>query len=110
MANARVTVDLTDDFLETYPTYTLSFMTNKMKTPLEYEAGSPMYFQADSTGTKLTIAMELVNVYGKEVQYTATTTIKPKQWSALTVRTDEKGLNGLALDVTLMMERKKLYM
>lgn len=101
MANARVTVDLTDDFLETYPTYTLSFMTNKMKTPLEYEAGSPMYFQADSTGTKLTIAMELVNVYGKEVQYTATTTIKPKQWSALTVRTDEKGLNGLALDVTL---------
>ena len=101
MANSRVTVDLTDDFLETYPKYTLSFMTNKMKTPLEYEPGSPMYFQADAAGTKLTIAMELVNVYGKEVEYTATTTIKPKQWAALTVRTDEKGINGLAVDVTL---------
>ena len=101
MANSRVTVDLSDDFIETYPEYTLSFMTNKMKTPLEYEPGSPMYFQADAAGTKLTIAMELVNVYGKEVEYTATTNIKPKQWSALTVRTDEKGINGLAVDVTL---------
>lgn len=101
MANSRVTVDLSDDFIETYPEYTLSFMTNKMKTPLEYEPGSPMYFQADAAGTKLTIAMELVNVYGKEVEYTATTTIKPKQWAALTVRTDEKGINGLAVDVTL---------
>ena len=101
MANSRVTVDLSDDFIETYPEYTLSFMTNKMKTPLEYEPGSPMYFQADVAGTKLTIAMELVNVYGKEVEYTATTTIKPKQWAALTVRTDEKGINGLAVDVTL---------
>ena len=101
LANSRVTVDLTDDFLETYPKYTLSFMTNKMKTPLVYEAGKPMYFQADAAGTKLTIAMELVNVYGKEVEYTATTTIKPKQWAALTVRTDEKGINGLAVDVTL---------
>lgn len=101
MANSRVTVDLSDDFIETYPEYTLSFMTNKMKTPLEYEPGSPMYFQADAAGTKLTIAMELVNVYGKEVEYTATTTIKQKQWAALTVRTDEKGINGLAVDVTL---------
>lgn len=101
MANSRVTVDLSDDFIETYPEYTLSFMTNKMKTPLEYEPGSPMYFQADAAGTKLTIAMELVNAYDKEVEYTATTTIKPKQWAALTVRTDEKGINGLAVDVTL---------
>ena len=94
LANSRVTVDLTDDFLETYPKYTLSFMTNKMKTPLVYETGKPMYFQADAAGTKLTIAMQLVNVYGKEVEYTATTNIKPKQWAALTVRTDEKGING----------------
>lgn len=101
LANSRVTVDLTDDFLETYPKYTLSFMTNKMKTPLVYETGKPMYFQADAAGTKLTIAMQLVNVYGKEVEYTATTNIKPKQWAALTVRTDEKGINGLAVDVTL---------
>lgn len=49
-----------------------------------------MYFQADASGTKLTIGMELVNVYGKDVQYTATTTIKQKQWTKLTVRTDEK--------------------
>lgn len=101
LANSRVTVDLTDDFLETYPKYTLSFMTNKMKTPLVYETGKPMYFQADAAGTKLTIAMQLINVYGKEVEYTATTNIKPKQWAALTVRTDEKGINGLAVDVTL---------
>lgn len=66
-----------------------------------------MYFQADASGTKLTIGMELVNVYGKDVQYTATTTIKQKQWTKLTVRTDEKGLNGVAIDVVLNDETKE---
>lgn len=109
MENSRVTVDFSDDFVETYTDYTLSFMTNKMTLPLVYEKGEyrPMYFQADASGTKLTIGMELVNVYGKDVQYTATTTIKQKQWTKLTVRTDEKGLNGLAIDVVLNDETKE---
>lgn len=109
MENSRVTVDFSDDFLETYTDYTLSFMTNKMTLPLVYEKGEyrPMYFQADASGTKLTIGMELVNVYGKDVQYTATTTIKQKQWTKLTVRTDEKGLNGVAIDVVLNDETKE---
>lgn len=109
MENSRVTVDFSDDFLETYEDYTLSFMTNKMTLPLVYEKGEyrPMYFQADASGTKLTIGMELVNVYGKDVQYTATTTIKQKQWTKLTVRTDEKGLNGVAIDVVLNDETKE---
>ena len=108
MENSRVTVDFSDDFLETYTDYTLSFMTNKMTLPLVYEKGEyrPMYFQADASGTKLTIGMELVNVYGKDVQYTATTTIKQKQWTKLTVRT-EKGLNGVAIDVVLNDETKE---
>lgn len=109
MENSRVTVDFSDDFLETYEDYTLSFKTNKMTLPLVYEKGEyrPMYFQADASGTKLTIGMELVNVYGKDVQYTATTTIKQKQWTKLTVRTDEKGLNGVAIDVVLNDETKE---
>ena len=109
MENSRVTVDFSDDFLETYEDYTLSFMTNKMTLPLVYEKGEyrPMYFKADASGTKLTIGMELVNVYGKDVQYTATTTIKQKQWTKLTVRTDEKGLNGVAIDVVLNDETKE---
>lgn len=107
MANSRVTVDFSDDFLETYKSYTLSFMTNKMKVPLVYELGSAMYFQSDAAGTKLTIAMQLVNVYGKEIEYNATTTIKPKQWAKLTIRTDEKGLNGVAIDVVLNDETKE---
>lgn len=109
MENSRVTVDFSDDFVETYTDYTLSFMTNKMTLPLVYEKGKyrPMYFQADASGTKLTIGMELVNVYGKDVQYTATTTIKQKQWTKLTVRTDEKGLNGVAIDVVLNDETKE---
>lgn len=109
MENSRVTVDFSDDFVETYTDYTLSFMTNKMTLPLVYEKGEyrPMYFQADASGTKLTIGMELVNVYGKDVQYTATTTIKQKQWTKLTVRTDEKGLNGVAIDVVLNDETKE---
>lgn len=109
MENSRVTVDFSDDFLETYKDYTLSFKTNKMTLPLVYEKGEyrPMYFQADASGTKLTIGMELVNVYGKDVQYTATTTIKQKQWTKLTVRTDEKGLNGVAIDVVLNDETKE---
>lgn len=109
MENSRVTVDFSDDFVETYKDYTLSFMTNKMTLPLVYEKGEyrPMYFQADASGTKLTIGMELVNVYGKDVQYTATTTIKQKQWTKLTVRTDEKGLNGVAIDVVLNDETKE---
>ena len=103
------TVDFSDDFVATYKDYTLSFMTNKMTLPLVYEKGEyrPMYFQADASGTKLTIGMELVNVYGKDVQYTATTTIKQKQWTKLTVRTDEKGLNGVAIDVVLNDETKE---
>lgn len=109
MENSRVTVDFSDDFVETYTDYTLSFMTNKMTLPLVYEKGEyrPMYFQADASGTKLTIGMEMVNVYGKDVQYTATTTIKQKQWTKLTVRTDEKGLNGVAIDVVLNDETKE---
>lgn len=109
MENSRVTIDFSDDFLETYTDYTLSFKTNKMTLPLVYEKGEyrPMYFQADASGTKLTIGMELVNVYGKDVQYTATTTIKQKQWTKLTVRTDEKGLNGVAIDVVLNDETKE---
>lgn len=109
MENSRVTVDFSDDFLETYKDYALSFKTNKMTLPLVYEKGEyrPMYFQADASGTKLTIGMELVNVYGKDVQYTATTTIKQKQWTKLTVRTDEKGLNGVAIDVVLNDETKE---
>lgn len=109
MANSRVTIDYSDDFLETYKEYTLSLKTNKMELPLVYEKGEsrPMYFQSDAAGTKLEIAMELVNVYGKTVNYTATTTIKPKQWAKLTVRTDEKGLNGIAIDVTLNDETKE---
>ena len=109
MENSRVTVDFSDDFVETYTDYTLSFKTNKMTLPLVYEKGEyrPMYFQADASGTKLTIGMELVNVYGKDVQYTATTTFKQKQWTKLTVRTDEKGLNGVAIDVVLNDETKE---
>lgn len=109
MANSRVTIDYSDDFLQTYKDYTLSLKTNKMELPLVYEKGEsrPMYFQSDASGTKLEIAMELVNVYGKTVNYTATTTIKPKQWAKLTVRTDEKGVNGIAIDVTLNDETKE---
>ena len=109
MANSRVTIDYSDDFLQTYKDYTLSLKTNKMELPLVYEKGEsrPMYFLSDASGTKLEIAMELVNVYGKTVNYTATTTIKPKQWAKLTVRTDEKGLNGIAIDVTLNDETKE---
>ena len=109
MANSRVTIDYSDDFLQTYKDYTLSLKTNKMELPLVYEKGEsrPMYFLSDASGTKLEIAMELVNVYGKTVNYTATTTIKPKQWAKLTVRTDEKGLNGIVIDVTLNDETKE---
>lgn len=109
MANSRVTIDYSDDFLQTYKDYTLSLKTNKMELPLVYEKGEsrPMYFLSDASGTKLEIAMELVNVYGKTVNYTATTTIKPKQWAKLTVCTDEKGLNGIAIDVTLNDETKE---
>ena len=103
LQNSLVTVDYSSDFIETYKDYTLSFKTNKMQSPLIYDEmeSRAMYFQADAAGTKLTIGMSLVNVYGKEVEYTATTTIKPKQWSKLTVRTDGNGLNGIALDVIL---------
>jgi len=109
MANSRVTIDYSDDFLQTYKDYTLSLKTNKMELPLVYEKGEsrPMYFLSDASGTKLEIAMELVNVYGKTVNYTATTTIKPKQWAKLTVRTDEKGVNGIVIDVTLNDETKE---
>lgn len=109
MANSRVTIDYSDDFLQTYKDYTLSLKTNKMELPLVYEKGEsrPMYFLSDASGTKLEIAMKLVNIYGKTVNYMATTTIKPKQWAKLTVRTDEKGLNGIAIDVTLNDETKE---
>lgn len=103
LQNSLVTVDYSSDFIETYKDYTLSFKTNKMQNPLIYDEreSRAMYFQADAAGTKLTIGMSLVNVYDKEVEYTASTTIKPKQWSKLTVRTDGNGLNGIALDVIL---------
>ena len=109
LANSRVTVEFSDDFIETYKDYTLSFKTNKMSLPLVYEKGEsrPIYFESDAAGTKLTIGMELVNVYGKDVQFNATTTIKPKQWSKLTIRTDEKGLNGVAIDVVLNDETRE---
>ena len=70
MANSRVTIDYSDDFLQTYKDYTLSLKTNKMELPLVYEKGEsrPMYFLSDASGMQLEIAMELVNIYGKDCQ------------------------------------------
>ncbi len=103
LKNGLVTLNLTDDFCQTYPSYLFSLKTDEMTAPLVYDEYEyrAMYFRCAATGTKVTIGMQLTDVYGKKNEYTSSVTVRPKQWTQATVKTDGKGLHGISLEVKL---------
>lgn len=103
LKNGLATLNLTDDFCQTYPSYLFSLKTDEMTAPLVYDEYEyrAMYFRCAATGTKVTIGMQLTDVYGKKNEYTSSVTVRPKQWTQATVKTDGKGLHGISLEVKL---------
>ena len=103
LANAKVTVEYSEDFLATYPAYELSMKSSKMTLPVVYKQDETraIYFQCDTSGTTVKIGMTLTNIYGKEINYNTSFTAKPKQWLRLNVKSDGTAINGLAVDVIL---------
>lgn len=103
LANAKVTVEYSSDFLEAYKSYKLTFKSAKMNMPIVYkqDEARSLYFQCDTVGTKVELGMELVNIYGKDVAYKASFTAKPKSWIRLNVKTDGEAINGVSIDIIL---------
>ena len=103
MANAKVTIEYSKDFLEAYTAYELTMKSSKMTLPIVYKQNETraVYFQCDTSGTAVKIGMTLTNLYGKEINYNTSFTAKPKQWLRLNVKTDGEAINGLAVDIIL---------
>lgn len=103
MANAKVTFEYSNDFLEAYTAYELTLKSAKMTLPIVYKKGETraLFFKCDTAGTKVQLGMVLTNIYGKEITYNTSFTAKPKEWLRLNVKTDGEAINGIAIDIIL---------
>lgn len=106
LANTRVTVNYTEDFLEAYPEYKVHLSTKH--TDLEAlvygeEEERPSYFRSDVEGTELEIMLELVKLNETEATFykPEPIPIEPRQNVNLLFKTDGNALNGISLVVTL---------
>lgn len=103
MANAKVTFEYSNDFIEAYTAYELTLKSAKMALPIVYKKGETraLFFKCDTAGTKVQLGMVLTNIYGKEITYNTSFTAKPKEWLRLNVKTDGEAINGIAIDIIL---------
>lgn len=105
LANARVTVNYSDDFKEAYPTYNLKMNTEFMKDSLDYsqDEARAAYLQTGEEGTDLNLFLTLVRledtvIHNYEPDPIA---IKPQEKVNLLFKTDGEALSGISLVVTL---------
>lgn len=105
LANARVTVNYSDDFKEAYPTYNLKMNTEFMKDSLNYSQTETRaaYLQTGEEGTDLNLLLTLVRLEDTVIHNYAPDpiAIKPQEKVNLLFKTDGEALSGISLVVTL---------
>lgn len=105
LANARVTVDYSDDFKEAYPTYNLKMNTEFMKDSLDYSQDETRaaYLQTGEEGTDLNLFLSLVRLEDTIINTYKPDpiAIKPQERVNLLFKTDGEALSGISLVVTL---------
>ena len=113
LANARVTVDYTNDFLEAYDEYTALLSTPFTTADVELPKGETraVYLQVASGGTQLAVGIKLK----KKTETTAKTywvqtpiNLARRQNVHLIFKTDGEALEGIGLQVVLDNELENL--
>lgn len=90
-ANAKVQVKYAADLKQSYSDYSISMSTGHTGTsPLLYKKDEtrPAYFQANTNGEKLNLAMLFV-ASGKEYKFDRSVNIKPRDFVTLNIKLDE---------------------
>ncbi|MDH6359241.1 DUF4493 domain-containing protein [Parabacteroides sp. PF5-9] len=105
LANTRVTVSYSSDFIEAYPSYALHFNTSYMSEQLTMNKGETRaaYFRSDKGGTDLEMTLELRKIEDDSTYYYKPTpiAIEPRQNVNLQFKTDGEAVSGIGLVVTL---------
>lgn len=113
LANARITVEYTDDFKEAYSDYTVLLSSVFTTSDLEIAKGEtrPAYLQVAKEGSELGIAIRLKKVNEEEEKtYHVPTplSIERRQNIRLIFKTDGAALEGIGLEVLLDDELTEL--
>ena len=113
MANARVTVDYTNDFLEAYDEYTALLSTPFTTADVELPKGETraVYLQVASGGTQMAVGIKLkkkTETAAKTYWVQTPINLARRQNVHLIFKTDGEALEGIGLDVVLDKELEKL--
>lgn len=113
LANARITVEYTDDFKEAYSDYTVLLSSAFTSNDLEIakEETRPAYLQVAKDGSELGVAIRLKKVNEEEEKtYHVPTplSIERRQNIRLIFKTDGAALEGIGLEVLLDDELTEL--
>ena len=113
LANARITVEYTDDFKEAYSDYTVLLSSAFTSNDLEIAKGEtrPAYVQVAKEGSELGVAIRLKKVNEEEEKtYHVPTplSIERRQNIRLIFKTDGAALEGIGLEVLLDDELTEL--
>ena len=113
LANARITVEYTDDFKEAYSDYTVLLSSAFTSNDLEIAKGEtrPAYLQVAKDGSELGVAIRLKKVNEEEEKtYHVPTplSIERRQNIRLIFKTDGAALEGIGLEVLLDDELTEL--
>ena len=106
LANARITVEYTDDFKEAYSDYTVLLSSVFTTSDLEIAKGEtrPAYLQVAKEGSELGVAIRLkkVNEEEEKVYHVPTPlSIERRQNIRLIFKTDGAAMEGIGLEVFL---------
>lgn len=113
LANARITVEYTDDFKEAYSDYTVLLSSAFTSNDLEIAKGEtrPAYVQVAKEGSELGVAIRLkkVNEEEEKIYHVPTPlSIERRQNIRLIFKTDGAALEGIGLEVLLDDELTEL--
>lgn len=113
LANARVTVDYTNDFLEAYDEYTALLSTPFTTADVELPKGETraVYLQVASGGTQMAVGIKLkkkTETAAKTYWVQTPINLARRQNVHLIFKTDGEALEGIGLDVVLDKELEKL--
>lgn len=113
LANARVTVDYTNDFLEAYDEYTALLSTPFTTADVELPKGETraVYLQVASGGTQMAVGIKLkkkTETASKTYWVQTPINLARRQNVHLIFKTDGEALEGIGLDVVLDNELDNL--
>ena len=113
LANARVTVDYTNDFLEAYDEYTALLSTPFTTADVELPKGETraVYLQVASGGTQMAVGIKLkkkTETAAKTYWVQTPINLARRQNVHLIFKTDGEALEGIGLDVVLDNELEEV--